>query len=187
MPKNKRGKPMKMDAAFLFGGGDKERLARAPAQRDDDDDGLSRFPDRKGGDRDDQQSGGFGEARGDGDDNWRGGRVQQPARDDRNRPSNNNDGDGDDDWRGGGRAQPQSRDDRDRDRDGDRDRDPNAPQVGRSDQEESWGRGTAKQPSFEFRDGGERDPNGPMRSDTDESWGRGTAKVSCVGSWFVSY
>jgi hypothetical protein len=26
-----------------------------------------------------------------------------------------------------------------------------------------------------------------MRSDTDESWGRGTAKVSCVGSWFVSY
>jgi hypothetical protein len=187
MPKNKRGKPMKMDAAFLFGGGDKERLARAPAQRDDDDDGLSRFPDRKGGDRDDQQSGGFGEARGDGDDNWRGGRVKQPARDDRNRPSNYNDGDGDNDWRGGGRAQPQFRDDRDRDRDGDRDRDPNAPQVGRSDQEESWGRGTAKQPSFEFRDGGERDPNGPMRSDTDEAWGRGTAKVSCVGSLFVSY
>lgn len=48
------------------------------------------------------------------------------------------------------------------------DQDPNAPQAGRADAASSWDRGTAKQPTLEFREGGAE-----SRSD-ESSWGRGT-------------
>ena len=166
MPKKEKNKGQKLDAAMFFGGDDKQ-LAKAPAQRDDGDDGLSRFPDRdkrRGDDRQQSSRDDGDEGRADGDDNWfRGPRQQQPGRDDRFRPSR--DGNPDEDWsRGGnGGSQRGGRDDFE-------DQDPNAPQAGRADAASSWERGTAKQPTLEFREGGAE-----SRSD-ESSWGRGTAK-----------
>lgn len=183
MPKGKRGKPIKVDASVFFSNS-KAQLATAPKQRDEHDDGSSRFPDRNRN-KNQELSGGFGEARGDGDDNWRGNKVQQPPRDDRSRPSRDINPDEANDWRGGVRAQPlQQR--RRGDQYDDRDRDPNVPAAGRADMEDSWGRGTAKQPAFEFRGGPTRgDEGGPMqgRADAEELWGRGTQKVSLTNNF----
>ena len=105
MPK-KKVKAKKIDASVFFQD-QRALVASRPAERDPDDDGQSRFPDRPGG-RD--EGGGFGASRGDEDSNWRGSRVQQPlSESELARPSRNG-GNPDEDsaWRSGGRAQPTS-------------------------------------------------------------------------------